>query len=73
MQSNDATTCELFLELSAQELLAEPTPAAIEIEDISSVEPLFRDATPANTECRRIVDSSKTLELELTAEQMLGP
>ncbi len=74
MRSTDIAAFEFSLDLSAQELSsAPPTAAAIEIEDIRDVEPLYRGAaSAANAERARIEDSAGAVEIELTAAQVLA-
>jgi hypothetical protein len=74
MRSTDNAAIEFSLDLSTQELLGDTAvPAAVEIEDIGEVEPLYRGAAPAaNAERARIEDSADAVEIELTAEQVLA-
>lgn len=74
MRSTDPFAFEFSLDLSTQELLSVPAAtAAVEIDDIREVEPLFRGATTAaNAERARIEDSRGAVEIELTAEEVLA-
>lgn len=70
----DASAYELSLDLTAQELLAPPAPAGmVEIDDIRDVDPVLRTgALAANAERARIVETERSVEIELTAEDVLG-
>lgn len=75
MNSTDALAIEFSLDLTAQELETLPAaaPAEVEIEDIGELEPLVRPQTPAaNAERAGIEDTGGTVEIELTAEQVLA-
>ncbi len=74
MRSTDNAAFEFSLDLTTQELLSNaPATAAVEIEDIRDVEPLYRGAAgAANAERARIEDSAGAVEIELTAEQVLA-
>ncbi len=74
MRSTDNAAIEFSLDFTTQELLGDATAStAVEIEDIGDVEPLYRGAAgAANAERARIEDSGSTVEIELTAEQVLA-
>lgn len=74
MRSTDNVAFEFSLDLSTQELSTVPAAtAAVEIEDIRDVEPLYRGAaSAANAERARIEDSAGAVEIELTAAQVLA-
>lgn len=74
MRSTDNAAIEFSLDLTTQELLGDAAASvAVEIEDIGDVEPLYRGAaSAANAERARIEDSAGTVEIELTAEQVLA-
>jgi hypothetical protein len=74
MHSTDAFAFEFSLDLTTQELLTVPAPTtAVEIDDIRDIEPAFNGRAPAaNAESARIEDSARTVEIELTAEQVLA-
>jgi hypothetical protein len=73
MRSTDKFAFEFSLDLTTQELLTDPAAsAAVEIEDIRDVEPLYRGAaSAANAEHARIEDSAGAVEIELSVEQVL--
>jgi hypothetical protein len=72
--STDASAYEHSLELTAQELLGSPAHAGmVEIDDICDVDPLLRTGTfAANADWARIDETAGSVEIELSAEQVLS-
>jgi hypothetical protein len=72
--STDASAYEHSLELSTQELTGSPACSGmLEIEDICDVDPLLRTGTfAANADCARIDETAGSVEIELSAEQVVG-
>jgi hypothetical protein len=72
--STDASAYEHSLELTAQELQSSPAYAGmVEIEDICDVDPLLRTGTfAANADWARIDETAGSVEIELSAEQVVG-
>jgi hypothetical protein len=71
----DASAHELSLELTAEELLGSSliAPSMVEIHDICDVDPLLRTgAFAANADWARIDETAESVEIELSAEQVLG-